>query len=471
MVTTALADLPLVEAASLVARRALSPVELVDACLDRIAALDGHLRALVTVLDTRARTDARRAERQITAGDYLGPLHGIPIAIKDLADVEGVPTRAGSAILATAGPAARDATVVARLRRAGAIVLGKTTTHEFAFSVFTPPTRNPWDLNRVPGGSSGGSAVAVATGMVYAALGSDTGGSIRIPAAACGVVGLKPTYGRVSKAGVIPLAWSLDHVGPLVRRVADAAVFLAAVAGPDPEDPTTSDVPSDDYVADLERGVAGLRIGILDRYFRTRVDPVVAARLETAQDRLVAAGAESTIVSIPALDRVLDVHYLTILAEAATYHRARYADRLTEYGADVQQFLATGASIPAIDYIEAQRARRGVLADMFAAFRQVDLLLTPTLPIEAPAIGQEIITWGDEDEDALTTLIRFTCPFNQTGLPAITVPCGRGACGLPIGIQVIGPPFAEKRILCAAAALERACGGANISPPILAQID
>ena len=467
--TTALADLTLLEAAALVARGAVSPVELVDACLDRIAALDERLQSFVVVLDASAREDARRAEREILTGSYRGPLHGIPVAIKDLADVAGVPTRAGSALLAGAKPAVSDAEVVVRLRAAGAIVLGKTTTHEFAFSVFTPPTRNPWDLNRVPGGSSGGSGVAVAAGMAYAALGSDTGGSIRIPAACCGVVGLKPTYGRISKAGVVPLSWSLDHVGPITRGVGDAAVFLNTVAGQDPNDPTTADIPVADYTADLDRGMAGMTIGIPDRYFGSRIVPVVTGTIEAAQERFLQAGATFRVVSIPALDRVLDVHYLTILAEAATYHRARHADRFADYGEDVQRFLATGAGISAIDYIEAQRARRGVLANMLAAFMEVDLLLTPTLPIEAPVIGQETTSWDDGDEDTLTTLIRFTSPFNQTGLPAITVPCGLGSSGLPIGIQLVGPPFAEARVLRAAAEAERIVGWAGNRPPILAE--
>jgi aspartyl-tRNA(Asn)/glutamyl-tRNA(Gln) amidotransferase subunit A len=469
-VTVGLADLTLVEAADRIARGEASPGELVEACLDRIAALDDRLRSFVVVLAERAREDARRAEREIAAGDYRGPLHGIPIAIKDLADVAGVPTRAGSAVLAAAGAATADATVVARLREAGAIVLGKTTTHEFAFSVFTPPTRNPWQLDRVPGGSSGGSAVAVAAGMAFAALGSDTGGSIRIPAACCGVVGLKPTYGRVSKAGVTPLSWSLDHLGPLSRSVADAAAFLQVVAGPDPADPTTRDVLVDDYMADLDRGVAGLRIGIPDRYFGARLDPAIAAAIQAAVARLAAAGASCQEVAIPALDRVLDVHYLTILAEAATYHRAHHADQFLDYAEDVQRFLAIGASIPAVDYIEAQRARRGVLAEMLAAFHVVDLLAMPTLPIEAPTTDQDTIIWDDGDEDALTTLIRFTCPFNQTGLPAISVPCGLGPSGLPIGLQLVGPPFAEGRVLRAAAAAERLVDWAGSRPPILAEV-
>ena len=468
--TVGLTDLTLVEAADRIARGEASPSELVEACLDRIAALDDRLRSFVVVLAERAREDARRAEREIAAGDYRGPLHGIPVAIKDLADVAGVPTRAGSAVHAAAGAATADATVVARLREAGAIVLGKTTTHEFAFSVFTPPTRNPWQLDRVPGGSSGGSAVAVAAGMAFAALGSDTGGSIRIPAACCGVVGLKPTYGRVSKAGVIPLSWSLDHLGPLTRSVADAAAFLHVVAGPDPADPTTRDVHVDDYTAGLDRGVAGLRIGIPDRYFGTRLDPAIAAAIEAAVARLAAAGASCQEVAIPALDRVLDVHYLTILAEAATYHRAHHADQLPDYAEDVQRFLAIGASIPAVDYIEAQRARRGVLAEMLAAFHVVDLLAMPTLPIEAPTTDQDTITWDDGDEDALTTLIRFTCPFNQTGLPAISVPCGLGSSGLPIGLQLVGPPFAEGRVLRVAAAAERLIDWAGTRPPILTEV-
>ena len=213
--------------------------------------------------------------------------------------------------------------------------------------------------------------------------------------------------------------------------------------------------------------MTGLMIGIPDRYFDSRVDPAIASAIEVARADLVAAGATSRMVAIPSLDRVLDIHYLTILAEAATYHRARYAGRLANYGKDVQRFLAIGAGIPAIDYIEAQRARREVLADMLSAFNEVDLLLTPTLPIEAPAIGQETVSWDDGDEDAVTTLIRFTCPFNQTGLPAISVPTGLGASGLPIGIQLVGPPFAEARILRAADGAERVLGWTGTIPPIV----
>lgn len=464
--TTSLADLGVVEAAALVADRSISPVDLVEACLERIAQLDGRILAFVEVLADQALAAAASAEREIRGGSYRGPLHGIPIAVKDLVDLTGVPTRAGSRILADAGPAPADAPIVARLKEAGAVVLGKTTTHEFAFSVFTPPTRNPWNLDRVPGGSSGGSGAAVAAGMAFAAIGSDTGGSIRIPAACCGVVGLKPTYGRVPKAGVIPLSWSLDHVGPLTRRVEDAGVFLQAIVGPNAADPTTVDAPVPDFRGEVGRGLTGLRIGVPDRHFDRRLQPSVAAAVEAATEQLRRAGAIIERVVMPSLDHAMDVHFVTILAEAAAYHRARFPGRDADYGADVRNALELGDRIGAADYLQAQRVRRSSLDEALRVFATVDVLMTPTLPTEAPAIGQDSISYPDGEEDALTSLIRFTCPFNQTGLPAITVPAGMGNEGLPVGIQFVAPPFHEARLVRVAAALEALVGLGDRRPPI-----
>jgi aspartyl-tRNA(Asn)/glutamyl-tRNA(Gln) amidotransferase subunit A len=465
--TDSLLNRGLVATAALVADRSVSPVELVESCLERINLLDGQIKAFVDVFPDEALTSAIAAEREIAAGRYRGPLHGIPIAVKDLVNVAGVPTRAGSIVLTDAAPELVDAPVVARLKAAGAIILGKTTTHEFAFSVFTPPTRNPWNLDHVPGGSSGGSGAAVAAEMVFAAIGTDTGGSIRIPAACCGVVGLKPTYGRVPKSGIVPLSWSLDHVGPLTRRVEDAAVFLQAVAGMDIDDPTTADVPVADFRGSIGQRVEGLRLGVPDRYFDRYIQPTVAAAVEAAIERMVGEGASIVPIAMPMLDYAMDVHLLTILAEAAAYHRARFPGGDNEYGADVRASLALGDSISARDYLQAQRMRRAAITEALAGFTKADVLITPTLPTEAPAVGQDTVSYSEGDEDALSSLIRFTCPFNQTGLPAITVPTKGGANGLPVGVQLIGPPFKEGRLLQVAAIYEAIRGVRDCQPPIV----
>ena len=465
--TISLLNRGLVEAAALVADRSVSPVELVESCLERINLLDGQIKAFVDVFPDEAMASAIAAEREIAAGAYRGPLHGIPIGVKDLVNVAGVPTRAGSVVLAGAAPEPVDAPVVARLKAAGAVILGKTTTHEFAFSVFTPPTRNPWNLDHVPGGSSGGSGAAVAAEMVFAAIGTDTGGSIRIPAACCGVVGLKPTYGRVPKSGVVPLSWSLDHVGPLTRRVEDAAVFLQAVAGMDMDDPTTADAPVADFRGSIGQRVEGLRLGVPDRYFDRYIQPTVAAAVEAAIERMVGEGASIVPIAMPMLDYAMDVHLLTILAEAAAYHRARFPGDDIEYGADVRASLALGDRISARDYLQAQRMRRAALSEALEGFTKADVLITPTLPTEAPAVGQDTISYSEGDQDALSSLIRFTCPFNQTGLPAITVPTEGGANSLPVGVQLIGPPFKEGRLLHAAAIYEAISGVRDRRPPIV----
>ena len=449
-----LADHGLVEVAAQVAARSLSPVDLVEACLERIERFDGVVRSFVSVQADQARAAGKYAEREIGGGTYRGPLHGIPIAIKDIVDVSGLPTRAGSALLANAAPATRDATVVTRLKEAGAILIGKTTTHEFAFSVFTPPTRNPWDLERVPGGSSGGSAAAVAAGMTFAAIGTDTGGSIRIPAACCGVTGLKPTYGRVPKSGILPLSWSLDHAGPITRRVEDAAVFLQAISGADADDPVSAQVIVPDYSASIDQGISGLRIGLPDRYFDRLLTPTVAAAVGAAVQRLVDAGAVMIPVTMPTLDQTMDMHLLTILAEAAAYHHGRFPGRDAEYGGDVRAALALGDQIFASDYLQAQRLRRAALSDALTAFHEADLLLTPTLPTEAPRVDQGVISYPDGQDDALTSLIRFTSPFNQTGIPAISVPIAGGESGLPVGLQLVAPPFQEALLLRAAVAVQ-----------------
>jgi aspartyl-tRNA(Asn)/glutamyl-tRNA(Gln) amidotransferase subunit A len=302
--------------------------------------------------------------------------------------------------------------------------------------------------------------------MAFAAIGTDTGGSIRIPAACCGVVGLKPTFGRVSKAGVIPLAWSLDHIGPITRRVEDAAVCLQVIAGPDAHDPMTADVPVPNFRDEMNQGVRGLRLGVPDRHFNRRLQPTVSRVIEEAYDRLAAAGAIVEAIEMPWLDHVMDVHLVTVLSEATAYHRARFGVHDVNYGTDVHAALELGDRITARDYLQAQRVRRSSLDGAMAAFSRVDLLVTPTLPTEAPHVSQDAIAYPDGVEDVLTSLIRFTCPFNQTGLPAISVPAGYGAHGLPMGLQFVAPPFAEPLLLRAAAGYIAMAGRVDQHPPL-----
>ncbi|MGH2499301.1 MAG: amidase, partial [Candidatus Limnocylindria bacterium] len=319
--------------------RSVSPLELVDACLARIEGLEGRLNAVITLTADAARRRARELERELRAGRDRGPLHGIPIALKDLYETAGVRTTAGSRILAESVPA-RDAAAVERLRAAGAISLGKLNLHELAFGVTNDnphygATRNPWALDRSPGGSSGGSAAALAAGYCYGALGSDTGGSIRIPASLCGVVGLKPTYGRVSLRGVVPLAWTLDHAGPLARRVRDAAILLRAIAGYDAADPASADEPVDDYLADIEAGVAGVRVAVPRNHFFEDADPAVAAAVREAAGTLGALGAHLAEVSIDRADELAAAQWAILGTDAAALHGAHVRDRAAEIGPDV----------------------------------------------------------------------------------------------------------------------------------------
>jgi len=303
--------------------------------------------------------------------------------------------------------------------------------------------------------------------MAFAALGTDTGGSIRIPAACCGITGLKPSYGRVPTAGIVPLSWSLDHVGPIARRVEDTAAVLQAIAGPAPDDPSSAPAPVPDFAADVDQGVHGLRIGLPDRHFDRLLTPTVAAAVAAATQRLMDAGATVVPVAMPILDQTMDMHLLTILAEAAAYHRGRFPGRDIEYGADVRALLALGDQILASDYLQAQRLRRAALGDALTAFKEVDLLLTPTLPTEAPRVDQGVISYPDGQDDALASLIRFTSPFNQTGLPAISVPIAGGADGLPVGLQLVAPPFQEAQLIRAAVVAQARDGLTDRRAPLI----
>ncbi len=453
--------LPMTELARRIATKAVSPVEVVRAHLERIEARDRELHAFITVTADRALAAARAAEAALASGGDVGPLHGVPLALKDLFNTAGVRTTGGSKILADAVPA-EDATVVRRLTEAGAIVLGKLNMHEFAYgpeglNAHYGNALNPWDRStaRFAGGSSSGSGVAVAAGLAPGALGSDTGGSIRIPASLCGITGIKPTYGRVSRAGALPLAWSMDHVGPMTRSASDCALLLRVMAGYDPADATTSLLPVPDYLAALTGQVRGLRVGLLRAFFLESANDDVRAAVEAAAATLAGAGAVVDEVSLGHLDIVAGASSAIVASEALAYHAEWLRTRAAEYQPDVRERLKLGVFVTGAHYVRAQQARALVRREVDAALAKRDLLLAPTTPIAAPAVGETHTTLGTGPSDVRAALIRLTRPFNFSGHPACSVPCGLTRQGLPIGMQFVGRPFDEATVLRAADAWQR----------------
>ena len=451
----------MIELARMIATKAVSPVEVVRAHVDRIAALDPGLRSYITVCDETALAAARAAETTLMAGQPLVPLHGVPYALKDLYDTAGVRTTGGSRVLGDRVPA-RDATVAARLAGAGGILLGKLNMVEFAYGPegLNPHyghARNPWDrgVHRMAGGSSSGSGVAVASGLAPGALGSDTGGSIRIPASLCGITGLKPTYGRVSRAGVLPLAWSMDHVGPMTRTAADCALMLGAMAGYDPADASSSVLPVPDYRAALPGDIKGLRVGLLRGFFLDGAAPAVRAAVESAAATLARAGAVVDEVSLEQMKVVAAASTAIVGAEALAYHAELLRTRAAEYDPDVARRLRLSAFISGAHYVRGQQVRGLVRADVDAALARRDVLLAPSTPIVAPGIEERQAALGDGPADVRSALIRFTRPFNLSGHPACALPCGFTDGGLPIGMQLVGRPFDEATVLRAADAFQR----------------
>ena len=438
------------EAAALIQQGALSPVALARACLDRIAAADGGLRAFITVTADQAMADAARAEADIKAGRYRGALHGIPVSLKDLVDLAGTPTTSGSNV-----PPRRpdhDAPVAANLRRAGAIVVGKTNLHEFAFGTTSDETafgavRNPFDRTKSAGGSSGGAAVSIVEGMCYAAVGTDTGGSIRIPSAVCGIVGLKPDVADLSTEDIVPLSTTLDHVGPMARTVVDAALTYFAMLDGD---------------ARIERlpaaGTAPLWLGIPGPYFFDKLDADVRRLFGDARARLERAGHSLSDVSIQHAERTADVYLHVVLPEASWYHSSlleKYADR---YSPGVRLRLEMGRYVLAEDYVRAMHARTSLRRAVDRALEGVDALLLPSLPIAGPPIGATTVDVDGKPEPVRAMMLRLTQLFNITGHPAIALPCGRGADGLPRGLQLVGHRGGTERLLAVAAAVERDLG-------------
>jgi aspartyl-tRNA(Asn)/glutamyl-tRNA(Gln) amidotransferase subunit A len=437
-----------------IANGSVSPVDLTEMMLARISNIDPKLRSYVTVLKDDALRSAAAAEKEIASGKYRGPLHGIPIAIKDIYDTKGVKTTAGSRVRENYIPD-KDATVVRKFREAGAVILGKVTTHEFAFGFDSRPTKNAWNLDHIPSGSSGGSGAAIAAGLCFAATGSDTGGSIRAPAAANGVAGIKPTYGRVSKAGVAVLSWSLDHAGPMARTVRDLAVLLNIMAGQDICDPHTKDVAVPDYTAALTGDIRGVRLGVPTNYFFEDVQPDVADAVVKAVEHLESLGAKAIPVGICDLDGVLDCMLAITMSEASAYHQTSLRSTPELFTDETRLLLETGEMIPATSYINAQRARTAVKAAFRQALRDVDVLVTPTQPSTALRIRQLVSRIGSREESVFGVSARFCAPFNICGLPSASVPCGISADELPVGLQIVGKPFDEATVLRVADAYER----------------
>jgi aspartyl-tRNA(Asn)/glutamyl-tRNA(Gln) amidotransferase subunit A len=447
-----LAWLSLEEAAFLVRRKAVSPVELTQTCLERIEKLNPVLNAFIAVTAETAMAQAREAEAEIRSGNWRGPLHGIPIALKDLFDTAGVRTTAASALFADRIPQ-QDAEVVRRLKLAGAVLLGKLNMSEFAYSETSVIShfgviRNPWKPDRIAGGSSGGSAAAVAAALCYGALGSDTGGSIREPAAFSNIVGLKPTYGRVSTRGVIPLSWSLDHVGPMTRTVADAAILLQAIAGYDPYDTTTVDVPVPDFRSGLKAKPSSIRCGVPRAVFFDKLDPDVEAAVDKAIAMLGDMTAGIREVTLP------DIPSLPILGtEAHAYHAEYLAKSPDLYQPATLRSLQGGGRVATPAYIHARRHLDRLRRVVQNVFSTVDLLITPTTPVPAPTI-EEI--QGAKRPKGSPGLLRNTTRFNVYGLPSVSVPCGFTSAGLPVGLQISGPNWSEAKVLALAYAYEQA---------------
>jgi aspartyl-tRNA(Asn)/glutamyl-tRNA(Gln) amidotransferase subunit A len=444
---TAAVQTTIADVAPRIARGELRAERLAEDALNRIAELNPSLNAFITVTAEHAFASARRADKEIAGGRHRGPLHGIPISLKDLIDMQGVPTTAGSR-LRSAHVARRDAAVTARLREAGAVIVGKTNLHEFAFGTTSEdsgwgPARNPIDPTRSPGGSSGGSAIGVKTGMSFASVGTDTGGSIRIPAAACGVVGLKPAWEEISSHGVVPLSRQLDHVGPLARSVADAGVMYDVMRGASPA--------AIDLIA-----LWGRRLGLLGGYFMDRIDEDVEVSILATVDRLRRAGASISDVTLPHAGDIAPVYLHLVLADGAAYHATMLRDRPAAYTPNVRLRLEMGRYILAEDYVRALRGRAVIAREIERALEGVDALILPALAIPAPTIGEETAPVKGGREPVRNVMLRCTQPFNLSGHPAISVPCGTTPAGLPVGLQIVGRRAATLELLRLAQSVEAA---------------
>jgi aspartyl-tRNA(Asn)/glutamyl-tRNA(Gln) amidotransferase subunit A len=453
-----LKKLTLSAAAKLIRQKQISPVELTESILRRVDSLNDRMRPFITVTAEPALAMARAAEHDVVQGKASGILHGVPISLKDLYDTKGIRTTAGSKVFESRVPT-EDCTIAQKLYSAGAVLIGKTNLHEFAYGTTNVNShfgtaRNPWNPEYITGGSSGGSASAVALSLGFGSMGSDTGGSIRIPASLCGVVGLKPTYGRSSLRGIIPLSWSLDHPGPLGQTVEDIALLFGVTAGHDPGDPYSADKPPSSLKT-LDGKIKGLRVGIPRSYFFDNLDPQVQSAIDAALKTFQQLGASLRDVELKMAPLQRGIWGQIACPEAYSFHEQLLKDRGQDYGADVRSRLQVGRLLLSADYVRAQRARTLMREEARRVFETVDVLVTPTVPITPPRIGQGSAQRGSVSEPVGVSLTRCTRHFNVTGQPAISLPCGFTTDGLPIGLQIAGRPFEESTILQAAYAYEQ----------------
>ena len=467
-----MADAPLhymtiTEVAALIKARQISPVEVTEAMLRRIESLDGTYKSYATVMADQAEAAAKSAEAEIAAGQYRGPLHGVPFAVKDLCFTTGVRTMGGSKVYMDHVPSF-DATVVAKLNAAGAVPLGKLNLTEGAMGGYNPALDlplNPWNTGHWAGSSSSGSGVATAAGLCFGSLGSDTGGSIRFPAAACGTVGLKPTWGRVSRYGVLALAESLDHVGPLTRSAADAAISLQAIAGQDPNDPTSLPAPVPDMLYGIDGGVQGIRIGLDENYATDGVDPELAAAVVEGVAIMKELGAEIVPVQMPDVDSYLSAWPVLCSAEAVAAHRENYPSRRDDYGPWFRGWLDMGAAVTGADYAEANNRRAALNGLIRDAFSDIDALACPSVMAPARPITPEEM-YGPLSGDRGTSFQRYTVPYDYNGAPTISLPCGLSSNGLPLSLQFVGKALSEPLLCRIGHAYEQATDWHNLHPPI-----
>jgi aspartyl-tRNA(Asn)/glutamyl-tRNA(Gln) amidotransferase subunit A len=458
-----LTQLTVEQAAAGLSGRVISPIDLIEATLDRIESVEPRINAFVTVFKEGARAEAKAAEAEIASGRYRGPLHGIPMAVKDLFDIAGSATTASSKVRSDYFPSI-DAHVITRLKQAGAVAMGKAHTHEFAYGGITPQVHNPWDPTRIAGGSSGGSAAAVAAGEALFGLGTDTAGSIRIPSSCCGIVGIKPTYGRVSRHGVTPLSPSLDHVGPLAKTVRDAALALRVMAGHDAGDSTSIDRSTPDYLEGIEDGVQGLRVGIPENYFFDNCSAEVTSGVQELARHLEQGGARLVPFYVNDADIFSSVEFCIAMAEASSFHSDMLKERGHLYLDDTRARLEAGQTILATDYLHAVSLRERIAESWRDAFAQFDVALTPTLPTVAPRPAEEVVVWSTGFSESLDdSLTRLNCPHNLTGQPALTMRCGFDR-GLPYGAQFIGRSFDELTVFRAARTAEKLVGSWSEGP-------
>ncbi|NYT25138.1 amidase [Alcaligenaceae bacterium] len=456
-----LQELTLAQAAAAVKKKEVSPVDLVEACLDRIEAVNGKTSAYISVFADQAVQVARASEAMMMAGHDMGALHGVPLSLKDNVSLKGQRTTAGSKVLADWHPD-EDATVARRLRSAGAVFVGKCNMHEFAWGGTSDnphygAVRNPWNTDKFPAGSSGGSGVAVAARSCYGSIGTDTGGSIRLPSAVNGIVGIRPTYGRVSNHGIIPLAWSMDTAGPMTRTVEDCAIMFNVIAGHDHRDPVSARQPSEDYTRDLHLDLKGLRVGVVPGYFFSHLQPAVHDAVRGALMKFEELGAVVIDVPIANIEGNISAQLTVESVEPSAYHQKWLRERPGDYGEDVRALLETGELLLATHYVQAQRYRALLRQEFLEAFKRVDVFICPTLPFTATDVGaMKVVIENGQEEDMLSAIMQFTGVPSLTGLPSLNVPCGFDQQGLPVGMQIIGKPFDERTLFRVGAQFEGA---------------